>query len=206
MAVTSPYILRDRPTALNANVGDGTVQALAGLTGETYGQGPFKTTALHFSAVALAITDALAYSGQKVWTFPAGIINVYGAIGSMTFTTTSAIAGTLNSGVLVSWGIGTVTASNIVLSTTMQNLIPGTGIAVVNFTSSTVINVAPAVSNSFLQSSTPGLSTIPRFDGTTTAVALFLNLGVPTITDIDADATLTVTGEVNFNWSLLGDY
>lgn len=205
MAVTSPYILRDRPTALSANVGDGTVQALAGLTGETYGQGPFKTTALHFSSVALAITNALAYSGQQVWTFPAGIINVYGAIGSMTFTTTSAIATTLLTGKAVSWGLGTVTASSLTLSTTMQDLIPGTGIAVKTFTSSTVINVASAVSNSFLQASTPGLSTIPRFDGTTTAIALFLNLGVAAA-DIDGDATLTVTGEINFNWSLLGDY
>ncbi len=147
--------------------------------------------------------SALAYSSKLLYTFPLGKILPIMVTDYLLFTTTSVIADSLNSGVAVSHGFGSAAASNIVLSTTMQDFLPGTGIAVSNFTSSTVINVAPAAIATY-KSSVP----IP-IDGSSTALPLYLNLAVPTITDIDATvptATLTVTGRLLILWLNMGGF
>lgn len=174
---------------------------LAGLDVKTHciGGGHFKTV-FTFTAFALTITDALAYSGVKIYDFPRGKIHFKAAVSYLVFTTTSAIASTLNSGVTVSYGFGTATASSLTLATTMINVLAGTGQTVPTFTSSTVINVASAaVTHHTLANPIP-------IDGSATALDLYFNLAVPTNTDIDADATLTVTGTLVVEWSNLGGY
>lgn len=198
MTLATPTIHLGRPSGLNTV---GTIVAASGLKVDEYGgPGAIRMTVFTFTAFALAITDALAYSGVQIYTFPRGKILVLGATDYLVFTTTSAIASTLNSGATVSHGFGSVTASSITLATTMQDFLPGTGIAVSNFTSSATINVA-ATAVSGIKTSTP----IPIGDGVT-AVALFFNLGVPTNTEIDADATLTVTGTLTITWANTGGW
>lgn len=179
----------------------GTIVSLAGLTVKHYntGAGQFKSV-FTFSAFALSITDSLAYSGVKIYDFPKGKIHFKAAVSYLAFTTTSVIASTLNSGVTVSYGFGTVTASSATLATTMINVLAGTGQTVPTFTSSTTINVAStAVTHHTLANPIP-------IDGSATALDLYFNLAVPTATDIDADATLTVTGTLVLEWSNLGGY
>ena len=43
------------------------------------------------------------------------------------------------------------------------------------------------------------------FDGTGTAKDLYLNTAYATTTDVDADATQTISGTVRIVWVLLGD-
>lgn len=168
------------------------------------GFGSFRKTTLTLTDMPLTLTDALAYVGKKIYDFPAGRIRVLDCVASLTFTTTSAIAGTLNSGVTVSWGLGSATASSTTLATTMQNFMPGSGETPKTFTSSTTINVAPATVTGFLAAvSAAQLAAI--LDGTSTAADMFLNIAVPTGTDIDADATLTVTGTIQITWYNGGD-
>ena len=181
------------------------LESVTGLSKTDRGNGVIQKTTLTLAAVPLAITDALAYSGKKLFTFPQGRIRVLDCVVNLAFTTTSAIAGTLNSGATVSLGIGSVTASSITLATTMQNFMPGSGEAVKNFTSSTVINVAAAAVTGFM-AAVAAAQLAAILDGTTTPVAVFLNLGVPTNTEIDADATLTVTGTIEFTWINDGDF
>lgn len=183
----------------------GAIVAGIGVTAVESGFGNFRRTILTLTATPLSLTDALAYVGLKLYDFQAGRYRFLDCVASLTFTTTSVIASTLNSGVTVSWGLGTVTASSITLATTMMNLLPGSGESVKSFTSSTVINTAPATVTGFL-ANIAAAQLAACIDGTTTSPDLFLNIGVPTITDIDADATLTVSGTITLTYVNGGDF
>lgn len=171
-------------------------------------EGGFETirkTTLTLTDMPMTLTDALAYASKKLYDMPEGRIRVIGAVAKdMAFTTSSAIAGTLNSGVTCSWGVGSAPASNVTLATTMQNLIPGSGETPKTFVSSTTIDVAPATVSGFTAAvSAAQLGAI--VDGTGTAMDVYLNVSVPTGTDIDADATLLVSGEITLHWVNEGD-
>ena len=45
-----------------------------------------------------------------------------------------------------------------------------------------------------------------QFDGTTTPAPVYLNTAYATTTDVDADATQTISGTVNLVWVYLGDF
>jgi hypothetical protein len=199
--VPTPSIRIDRPSANNTV---GTVVALAGLTVEEAGFGAMRQTTLTFSNVSLTLTDALAYLGTKIYDFPEGRIHVFDCTASLTFTTASAIATTLNSGVTVQWGIGSATASATTLATTMQNFMPGSGETPKTFTSSTTINVAPATATGIL-AAVSAAQLAAKIDGTSTAADVFLNLAVGTGTDIDGDATILVNGTILLTWVNGGD-
>ena len=163
------------------------------------GNGGFHTTVLTLTAVPMAVSDSNVGGGVKIYTFPQGIISLSGATASVAETTTSAIASTLNSGVTLSAGVGSVittTQASGTLVTTQQDIV--NAFAPV---SSTTINVAAAAATGFTSATTS-----LKFDGHTTAQAVFLNCGVPTATDIDADATTTWTGTVTLVWQYLGTF
>lgn len=198
-----PTIARGRPRSLN---NPGTLNSVTGLTHQEFGgSGPFRQVELTGTDVPITITDALAYASQLLYTFPEGRIQVLGCVASIRMTTTSAIASTLNSGATISWGIGSAAASNLTLATTMQNFMPGSGESVNNFTSSTVINEAAAQDNGVLASVAAALIAA-TLDGTTTPVPVYLNLAVPTNTEIDADATVTCTFKIVLSYVVQGDF
>jgi hypothetical protein len=49
------------------------------------------------------------------------------------------------------------------------------------------------------------LNVIAKQDGTSTPIDLFLNVSFPTITDIDNDGTLNITGVITILWENWGD-
>lgn len=203
-ATATPSIRRGRPSALSCDQ-VGTVYPLQGLIGTEYGgEGRARSTHFSFTSVSHTLSDTNAYSSQQIYTFPAGVITIDGGAGSMYFTTTSAIASTLNSGVTVQWAVGSAAASATTLATTMINMIPGSGQTVPTFTSSTTINVAPAVANAYFKG--PGTINLNILDGTATSNKAYLNFAIGTATDIDADATLSITGDIVLHWTLQGDY
>jgi hypothetical protein len=164
------------------------------VTATEYGNSIWHQTVLTFTATPITMRDTEQGGGVKIYDFPAGRINIIGAVGSIAVTTTSALASTLNAGVTCNWGIGTVTQANATLATTEQNIL-----TVANFTSSATINVAGAAAVGGVGASAGNL------DGTSTAVDAFLNLAVAGATDIDGDATVTVTGSVTITWCFCGD-
>jgi hypothetical protein len=87
-----------------------------------------------------------------------------------------------------------VTASNVSLTSTMVDMLPSTA-----FTSSATINVAGTAVSAALAASA-------QFNGTATAIDMYLNSAYATTTDVDADATQTWTGSITFHWVNLGDY
>jgi hypothetical protein len=172
------------------------VGAKAGATvfATEYGNGIIQQTYLMFTNTPLTVRDTEQGNGVKVYDFPKGQLHVLGAIGEMAMTTTSVLADTLNAGSTCKWGMGTTTQANATLATTEQDIIPVTSI-----TSSAVINVAGATSKAFLAAAA-------LFDGTGTAKDLYLNISVPTATDIDADATVLLNGWVQITWIKVGAY
>lgn len=155
--------------------------------------------ALHKSVFTLTdmpqtVVNGTEYQGTKLYDFPAGRIHVLGVTMSIAQKTTSAILGTLNGGVTGALSIGTATASNVALTGTMVNLMPSTA-----FTSSTVINTAGAAVGS-------ALAAAAVFDGTSAAVAAFVNTAYATTGDVDADATQTLSGTITITWANLGDF
>lgn len=176
----------------------GTREAITGMTVvESAAAGVHRVT-ITFAAAAFTITDALAYLGTKLYTFPEGRIMFLGSTASLQFAVTTdrtAGTGTINDSASLTWALGTVTASNITLSSTMVDLLPKT------------TKVLSAATTALNTASTGALATTPaHFDGTGTAKAMFLNFGFETNTDIDADGILAVTGAIRFVFVNLGDY
>jgi len=150
-------------------------------------------TTLTLTALAQAVVNGTEYQGTKIYDFPAGRIYVLGVTASLQQTTTSAIDTTLNSAT-GAVSVGTATASATTLASTMVNLLPSTA-----FTSSTVINTAGTAVGATLAAAA-------FFDGTSTAIDAYLNSAFATTADVDADATMTWSGNVTITWINLGDY
>lgn len=164
-----------------------TVTAVEELMGNTH-----KTT-LTLAAVPQTVVNGTEYQGTKIYDFPEGHLVVTGVVFSLAQTTTSTIASTLNSGVTGAMALGSVTASNVSLTSTMANFVASTA-----FTSSTTINVAGTA--------VTGKNTaLVVLDGTSTPVDLYLNTAYATTTDVDADATQTISGTVTILWQIIAD-
>lgn len=159
------------------------------------GAGVLHQTVLTLTAVPLAVSDTHVGGGTLIYTFPVGRISFVGAVASLAFTTTSTLASTLNAGSTLSIGVGSVqttTQDSGTLVTTQQNIVNA-----FSATSSATINVPGATAT--------GAGAATALDGTSSAITAYLNLGVPTATGIDGDATVTASGTITITWMQLGD-
>lgn len=172
--------------------------AVAPATGEIVTKhaqfGPFCQTTLTLNNVPQAVVNGTEYQGTKIYDFPQGRILIMGVTATLQQKTTSALASTLNASVTGAISLGTAAASATTLATTMVDLLPSTA-----FTSSATINVAGTAVSAALAASA-------QFDGTTTAKDVFLNTAFATTTDVDGNATQTISGTVVITWCQLGDY
>ena len=156
--------------------------------------GAFTKLVLTLDNIPQAVVNGTEYQSTKIYTFPEGRILVLGVTATLRQKTTSVLASTLNASSTGAIALGTAAASNVSLTSTMVDLLPSTA-----FTSSATINVAGTAVKAALAASA-------QFDGTTTAKPVFLNTAYATTTDVDADATQTISGTVNICWVFLGDY
>ena len=156
--------------------------------------GPFYQTTLTLFDVPQAVVNGTEYQSTTLMTFPEGRLNVLGVTATLQQKTTSALASTLNASSTGAISIGTVAASATTLSGTMVDLLPSTA-----FTSSATINVAGTAVSA-------ALAAAAQFDGTSAAKAVRLNTAYATTTDVDADATQTISGTIVITWIWLGDY
>lgn len=170
--------------------------ALATLKVEETGVGAVRQTILTFTALPQTLPAATGteFIGSLLYTMPVGRIAVLGATGNFQQTTTSDLTTTLNASKTGQVGVGTATASNVTLSSTMQNIIPVTA-----FTSSATVNVAGTAVSA-------ALAAMAQFDGTSSAVGIYLNTAFVTDADTDAAATIAWSGTIVITWINLGDY
>lgn len=156
--------------------------------------GSLYSVTLTLDNVPQAVVNGTEYQGTLLYTFPEGRIFVLGTTATLQQKTTSALASTLNASVTGAIALGTATASNVSLTGTMVDLLPSTA-----FTSSATINVAGTAVSA-------ALAAAAQFDGTATAKAMYLNTAYATTTDVDADATQTISGTIRCTFVWLGDY
>jgi len=168
------------------------LEVVAGLTATDVFDGVTHQTTFVLTDVAQAVVDATEYQSTKLFNFPLGRIAVHGVVATIAQKTTSAILGTLNGASVGALGIGTAAASATTLATTMVDLLPSTA-----FASSAVINVAGTAVSA-------ALAAPAQFDGTVTAKDVYVNTAYATTTDVDANATQTLTGTITITWSNLG--
>ena len=171
----------------------GNSPGVAGVTVKNVAYGPFVQTTIKLDNVEQAVVNGTEYQGTKIYDFPECRMYVIGAVATLQQKTTSALESTLNASSTGSIGVGTATASATTLASTMVDIIPATA-----FTSSATVNVAGTAVSAVLAS--PAV-----FDGTGTAKDLFLNTAYATTTDVDGNATQTISGTIVVTWVNLGD-
>lgn len=170
------------------------VTTAAGVTATDITDGVTHQTTFTFAAMALAVTDALAYASKLIYTFPEGRINIIGATGTLQFAVTTDRSTTINDSASLTWSLGSAAASNVALTATMVNELP------------LATKVLSAATTALNTASTNALAASAQLDGTTTPVPVYLNAAFATTTDIDADGSLSVTGSITITWANLGDY
>lgn len=172
----------------------GTRVTTAGVTVKHKITGPLVQTTITLDKVSQAVVNGTEYQSTLVYTMPKGRIQILGTVATIAQTTTSDLASTLNASSTGALAVGSAAASNVSLTSTMVNMLPSTA-----FTSSATVNVAgTAVSGA--------LAATAHIDGTTTAVPVYVNTAFATTTDVDADATQTLSGTLTITWINLGTY
>jgi len=175
-----------------ATPSSGTITATHKAGGGLVGYSTFTLT-----SVLQNVVNGTEYQGTKLWTFPAGITaRVLQAYINIAQKTTSDLATTLNASSTGAIALGTATASNVALTSTMANLVASTA-----FTSSATINVAGTAVEGYFDSNLDGSETL-FIDTTSADSSIYLNTAYATTTDVDADATQTLTGTVTLTWLL----
>lgn len=158
-----------------------------------YVDGPVGTVTLTLTDCPVTLSDTTQGGNVKLLDFPAGLFRSRAAFGSLTITTTSTLASTLNASKALLWSLGTAAQSTVTLAGDQGNLLPA-----VSATSSATVNVA-------------NTATIGRrleaaiLNGASTPADAYLNIAVPTATDIDGDATVTVSGTITLWIEDLGE-
>jgi hypothetical protein len=170
------------------------VEVLNGFSAVSVTQSLVQQITFNLVDVEQTLPNVGQYIGTKLFTFPAGRINVLGCVATLQEKTTSAILGTLNAGKTGAVSLGTTVAASTTLDGTQANLLPSTA-----WTSGDTINVGGTAVSS-------ALAVSAQLDGTTTAKELWLNSAVVTDGDLDADATITWTGSITLTFLVLGDY
>lgn len=169
----------------------GIAPPVAGLKAVTTGSGGSYRTVLTFNGMQIAVTDALAYAGIKIFDFTDGKVRIKGGTASLQFSVLTTRASTINASASMTWGLGSATASNATLASTMINVIAKT--------TRTLDGTNAALSTA----STADVVAAATLDGTSSAIDLYLNVAFETGTDIDADGTIAVYGTVTLlheNW------
>ncbi len=171
----------------------GVVVPKAGLKAVTTGSGGTFRTVFTLNAMQITVTDALAYASQKLFDFSAGKVRMKGGTASLAFAVLTVRADTINASAAMDWSLGSAAASSITLASTMVDIIAkqdktldGANAA---YTTAQAADVAAAAT----------------YDGTSTPVDVYLNIGFPTNTEIDADGTLAVSGTITLFYELWGD-
>lgn len=171
--------------------GSGTASG-TGVVATEDGFGAYHTTLLTLTALSVVMTDAGAAGSQgkqKVYTFPAGPIQILGA--SYNLTTLAGAGGIGDTAALVgSLGTVTVGVDNATLTSTEADLIAST--------SGTLTAGAGVLAKH-------GSLVAAAYDGHTTPTEVYLNLAVPDAGS-SADDTIAVTGTIRIHWLNLGDY
>jgi hypothetical protein len=185
----------DSPTFAHIHSTDGVGAIVANkATAVDAGDGVIHQTVLTLTLTGandLDMADADHGTGIKVFDFPAGRIHVIGAVIDASVTVNNAFEASPNDVVLLSCG-SAVGADDADLTSTEADLIPKATLDTVGNTELTLPWHG-------------ALAASAAFDGTTTALDLFVNAAVAG-TSLTKALTIAITGTLTITWINLGDY
>ena len=152
---------------------------------------------IRFNNVKLTVTDSLAYAGLELGTLDASVLSFHkiSHAACNLVLVKNGDAGINDAATTVTFGVGTATASNVTLATTMQNVIPVTTVKTTETGSSAGWTSQTGYARAGMSAALWVNSATPK---------LFFNIGITTGTDIDADAIVTITGELVLNVESIG--
>jgi hypothetical protein len=182
-------------TALGASYGnppDGTSPSEDVVAAESAGQ--LHQTTFTVSELSVTMTDADTngcHGSQKIYDFPAGVIQVLGCTTNLTIARVGS-AIDADAAVVGSVGTATVGTDNATLTTTEADICPSTA-ATLTTGEGTMAGVSSAATMA------AGV-----WDGTSTAKDAYLNFAVPG-DDASGDDALTVSGTITLTWVNHGD-
>lgn len=164
----------------------------AALSAVEYGDNVVHKTVITLSSLSVTMTDATTsgcHGSHKVYDFPAGVIQLLGAVCDLSVT---AGAGGIADGAAVVASLGSATAgtNNATLTSTEADMVAST---------------AATLTAGVGAFDAHGSLVATGFDGHTTPVDAFLNLAVPDA-DSSASDTITVSGTITLTWVNTGDY
>jgi hypothetical protein len=175
---------------LNSRAGNGTKNGTGVTTAEGPTYGILHRTVLTLADVTIAMTDhgaAGCHGSLKVYDFPAGLIQILGCVQNL--TTKAGVGGIADGAALIgSMGSDAAGVDNATLTVAEANVVPSTA--------GTLIAGAGTLKGK----TTAALMAAGVFDGTSTALDLYLNLAVPDA-DSSADDTLTINGTITLTWA-----
>jgi hypothetical protein len=178
---------------LNPQYGTGATVAAKGSAADGWGIHQTTVTFAMTGANDIDVADGDKTTGVKVYDFPAGRILILGATINALVTTNNAFNANPNDVYYV--GVGTADgtqAADADLTNTEQDIIPKTTL--------------DSVGNTDLDLDWhAALAASAQFDGTSTAVDLYVNVAVPAASNSKA-STHAVTGTMTVTWINLGDY
>lgn len=155
--------------------------------------GVVQRTTFTLTGVQVATTDVAGtcgYGGLKIYDFPAGLIQVLGAVTDLTLAAAAGIGAT--AALVGSLGTATAAGDNATLTGTEADIVPSTACPLV------------AGAGTMKGRSTAGTMAAGVFDGTSAAKALYLNFALPDA-DSSGNSTVTATGTIIVTWINHGD-
>lgn len=164
----------------------------AGLNVAIEGRGGRFSVVYTFTGMLIPVTDALAYASAKLFDFADGKIRHIGGTSKLRFKVTTART-TINDSAAMDYSLGTAAASSITLASTMVDILAKQD------------HTLDGVADAYTAFQAADLAAAATFDGTGTAKDLYLNVGFPTNTEIDADGTLAVDGVITHLFEQWGD-
>lgn len=150
---------------------------------------------LTLNDIDVTITDADTdggYGALKLCDLPAGHVQIFGAVADLTLTGDGT-------------NIGATAAVDAAIGTAAEEADATLGGTGANVIASTDAPLTASVGAFQAASSATEMAAAVIVDGTTTAGALYLNLGVPDA-GISDDGVITVNGTVTITYAALGDY
>jgi len=178
----------------------GTLKTISGMSVFEEGQQMVQVqhSIITFTDVSITMSHANHYVGTEIYDMPLGVIGIMGASATFKLKCPETRAGHLPNGTVVDVAVGTATASNVSLTSTMVNILPK-----LSHTTTSDTTSYSTLTGTFLASL---LAT--KLDGTTKnsgPVKLYLNLACPNSDDV-ADSIVLVSGTLRVMWIEHGDF
>lgn len=162
-----------------------TPEGVAGVRIEDTNMAGYHRTTIRLDSATFAFEADDDYVATKIGTFPEGRILVLGATQSVAISVSG--SGGIGATDSLKYSVGTSATTDTTLDGTEVNLLPEDANA--------LVASAKTVGNA--------LSASAHIDGTTTALPIYLNFALASVT---SDDTITATGTIDIVWVDLGDY